>query len=146
MCHNPRPGLVADVMRPLFDHPAIRKLRYHNEFGSFNATGDESDEGYYLGVHYQAGGALASPVWKIDCWFLPEGSPRPELDLIRRLERELTEETHLAILWIKDCWHAKPTFRDTVLSVDIYDAALDHGVRTPAQFAAYLRERGKPDT
>jgi hypothetical protein len=29
----------------------------------------------------------------------------------------------------------------TVYSVDIYDAVLDHGVRTPEEFAAYLRER-----
>ena len=145
VCRDPRPGPIADAMRPLFDHPALRRVSYHNLFGAFNATGNARDEGFYWGIYYYADGDPANPLWKVDCWFLPEGAPRGELDLIHRLERELTDETRLAILWIKDAWHTKPSYRDTVLSVDVYDAVLDHGVRTPAGFAAYLRERGKPD-
>jgi hypothetical protein len=29
----------------------------------------------------------------------------------------------------------------SVYSMDIYDAVLDHGVRTPSEFAAFLRAR-----
>lgn len=145
VCRDPRPGSITDAMRPLFDHPALRRLSYHNETGAFNSTGNVRDEGYYVGLRYHAGGDPDNAMWKIDCWFLPEGAPREEAALLARLERELTDETRLAILWIKDAWYARPSYRDTVLSVDIYDAVLDHGVRTPAAFAAYLRERGKPD-
>lgn len=146
VCRDPRPGPIADAMRPLFDHPALRRLSYHNETGAFNSTGNERDEGYYVGLRYHDGGDPANAMWKIDCWLLPEGSPRPEVDLLACLKRELTDETRLAILWIKDAWHTRSSYRDTVLSVDIYDAVLDHGVRTPADFAAYLRARGKPTT
>lgn len=145
VCRDPSPGPIVDAMRPLFDHPALRRVSYHNLFGAFNASGNASDEGYYWGIYSYPDGDPANPLWKIDCWFLPEGAPRGEFDLLARMERELTDEMRLAILWIKDAWHAKPSYRDTVLSVDVYDAVLDHGVRTPAAFAAYLRERGKPD-
>jgi len=48
----------------------------------------------------------------------------------------------LAILKIKDVWHQLPTYPDEVGGTDIYAAMLDHGVRTPAQFATYLKDRG----
>ena len=36
------------------------------------------------------------------------------------------------------------SYPDEVSRIDIYAAVLDHGVRTPGEFAAYLRGRGKP--
>lgn len=63
--------------------------------------------------------------------------------LLERCARELTPETRLAILRIKDIWHRHPTYRHTVLGVDVYTAVLNHGVRSPDAFAAYLHERGK---
>jgi hypothetical protein len=56
----------------------------------------------------------------------------------------VTAETRGAILWIKDIWHRRPCYPDVVGGVDIYDAVLNHGVREPAEFAAYLRARGMP--
>ena len=60
------------------------------------------------------------------------------------LARRLTDETRAAILWIKDVWHRRPSYPEVVGGVEIYDAVLDHGVRDPAGFAAYLRARGMP--
>ncbi len=48
------------------------------------------------------------------------------------------------ILWLKDIWYRLPAYRDQVYSVDIYDAVMAHGVRTPTMFDAYLAARGKP--
>ena len=143
MCADLDVDRVFAAVRPLASHPCIKRLRYMNERGPFNDTGRPEPEGYYWGVHYFTGGTNAGDHWKIDLWFLPEGSPRPELALIERCARELTPETRLAILRIKDVWCERPAYRHTVLSVDIYDVLLDHGVRTPAEFAAYLREHGK---
>lgn len=143
MCDELHADHVFTALRPLAGHPCVKKLRYANEFGPFN-TGIAQDEGYYWGVHYYTGGTNAGEMWKLDIWFLPEAAPRPELVLMERCARELTPEQRLAILWIKDVWHRRPPYRDTVLSVDIYDAVLDHGVRTPATFATYLHEHGKP--
>jgi hypothetical protein len=59
------------------------------------------------------------------------------------MQRRLTDETRLAILWIKDVWHRRPTYPYEVGGVDVYDAVLEHGVRTPDEFAAHLRARGR---
>jgi hypothetical protein len=142
MCDELDVDRIFTAVRPLAVHPGIYRLRFANEFGPFNPTGQPEDDGYYWGVHYFAGGTLAGNRWKIDLWFLPEGSPRPEVTLIERCARELTPETRLAILRIKDEWYQHPAYRHTVLSVDIYAAVLDHGVRTPAAFASYLAARG----
>jgi len=143
MCDELDIDRIFTAVRPLAANPGIYRLRFANEHGPFNSTGRPEDDGYYWGVHYFTGGTLAGDRWKIDVWFLPEGSPRPEFILIERCRRELTPETRLAILRVKNAWYEQPAYRHTVLSVDIYDAVLDHGVRIPAEFTAYLAERGK---
>ena len=60
------------------------------------------------------------------------------------IEQKLTPETRLIILRIKDMWWKHPSYRQEVSSVDIYDAVLQHGVRTLDEFDQYLVERGKP--
>lgn len=141
LCRDLDADRVFETIRPLAAHPRIKQLRYSNERGRFNATGLPEDEGYYWGVRYhtEAGGE-----WKLDLWFLPESAPRPEFAHLANIPPRLTSETRLAILWIKDIWHRLPAYRGRVLSIDIYDAVLEHNVRTPEEFDRYLRERGKP--
>src|SRR5665213_507844 len=99
------------------------------------------DDRYYFAVTLQTDDKVE---WKFDISFwTAERSPR-ELSYLDEMRRRLTEETRLAILWIKDVWHRLPSYRTSVLSVDIYDAVLEHGVRTPSAFDAYLSARGKP--
>ena len=141
LCDPLSADLAFETVRPLASNPRVRTLRYSNETRHFNPTGQPQDEGYYWGVRSHT---AAGDEWKIDIWFLPRAVPRPEVALLETLPKRLTPETRLAILWIKDLWHRLPTYRDRVLSVDIYDAVVDHGVRTPVEFDAYLVERGKP--
>ena len=139
---SPRMSLerVFEVMQPLCIHPRVNRIRYLNESGTFNPTHLLMDERYYFGVYYtpQAGNE-----WKIDIsfWLMQGIHPEPIHDAMKQ---QLTSETRLAILWIKDIWHQLPTYRNEVYSTDIYDAVLQHGVRTPAEFDRYLAERGKP--
>jgi hypothetical protein len=68
-----------------------------------------------------------------------------QAELVRRLD----PETRLAILWIKSLWAESPERRDVaygrdVASIDLYDAVLEHAVRTPEAFDASLAARGKP--
>ena len=132
---------VFEVGRALAAHPRIANLRYSNETGRFNRTGLPQDEALYWGVRYRTD---AGEEWKLDLWFLPHDSYRPEITLLKSLPPRLTGETRLAILWLKDVWHRLRPYRDTVLSIDIYDAVIEHGVRTPAEFDSYLAARGKP--
>lgn len=63
--------------------------------------------------------------------------PRVTHGMIARL----TPETRLAILWIKDVWHRRPEYRTSVTSMYLYTAVLDHGVRDPDGFGAWLSDR-----
>jgi hypothetical protein len=87
----------------------------------------------------------AGELWKIDVslWRLGDAARELSFDA-GMLGRLLTDETRRAILWIKDVWHRRPSYPDVVGGVEIYDAVLDHGVRDPAGFAAYLEARGMP--
>jgi hypothetical protein len=136
------PGLSTSVaheaMARYFGHPKIGAIRYRYDYAAQNPANDPNDDRYYYALFYQGAGGHE---WKIDIsiWIAdpPHVERLPSSSLIARLN----DETRLAILWIKDQWFARPEYRVTVYSVDIYDAVLDHGVRTPEEFAAYLRER-----
>jgi hypothetical protein len=129
-----------ESMRPLYTHPGVKQVRYINESNFFNPTGLQKDERYFFMVFYSMPEGLE---WKIDISFwLGEGiHPEPVHDAI---EQQLTPETRLAILWIKDVWYQLPTYRNGVYSTDIYDAVLQYGVRTPEEFERYLALQGKP--
>jgi hypothetical protein len=138
------PGLSASVaheaMARYFGHPRIGAIRYRYDYAAQNPTNDPNDDRYYYALFYQSDG---DHEWKIDIsiWIAdpPHVERLPPSSLIGRLN----DETRLSILWIKDQWFARPEYRVTISSVDIYDAVLDHGVRTPEEFAAYLRARGQ---
>lgn len=127
-----------EVMQPLYVHPRIHRVHYLNESGPFNPSCLLVDERYYFGVYYTP---RSGNEWKIDIsfWLMQGIHPEPVHDT---LKQQLTPETRLAILWIKDIWHQLPTYRNEVASTDIYDAVLHHGVRTPDEFD--LAQHGKP--
>jgi len=139
------PGLSAarafQIMQPVVTHPRVAQARYVNETRPLNDTKPPHDERYYFAAFYRA---EPTTDWKIDVSFWTSAAPRHEPAYMEATSHKLTDETRLAILWIKDIWHRLPAYRTEVVSMDIYDAVLDHGVHTPAEFDAYLRERGKP--
>lgn len=139
LCDEPSLDLqrIYTTLTPLASHPSVKRLTLHNHSGPFRTPG--LPDGVYYGIHYLEEGTSTGEHRKVDCWFLLPNAPRPEFALIDRMRRDLTDETRLTILWIKDTWHRDPAYRHTVSSVDIYTAVLDHGIRTPEQFAEWLR-------
>jgi hypothetical protein len=128
-------------MLPLLTHPRTTMVRYTNETGPRSFSGLPRDERlFFMVYHEHASGRL----WKIDIpfWLAPE--PRSEGAYHAQLSARLTPETRLAILWLKDLWHSTPVYPTRVGSVDIYDAVLEHAVRSPKAFDAYLQARGQP--
>ncbi len=129
-----------EVMRPLYLNAQVKQVRYFNQSGPFNLTGAQIYERYYFACLYDTD---MGNEWKLDIsfWLGYDQHPEPVQDA---LEQQLTPEMRLTILWIKDLWCQLPTYRTEVYSTDIYDAILNHNVRTPAQFDAYLAQHGKP--
>lgn len=129
------------AIQPLLTQPRVIRLDYRNETGRHAPPELRGDERYYFVTRYET---AAGDEWKIDLSFWRSDAPRDDLPYIERLKQQLSPETKLAILWIKDVWHRLPSYPYEVGGFDVYEAVLRHGVRTPAQFAAYLRERDVP--
>jgi hypothetical protein len=140
-CRDLTPGRAWDALRPLLAQPRLMRLNYWNEAGERSPTGRADDQRDYFVVYVAS---AAGDEWKIDLSLWLSDAPRPHLAQLDDLRRRLTDETRLAILWIKDVWHRLPSYPEEVSGVDVYDAVLEHGVRTPDEFAVYLRQRGRP--
>lgn len=138
------PGMTSrqayDTMLPLLTHPDVTLVRYRNEASARNTAGSPEDERYFFAVYAR----VEDQEWKIDISFWVSRIRREERLSPDRIIPRLTDETRLAILWIKDIWHQRPEYMTTVSSTDIYDAVLDAGVRTPDEFEAYLAQPAAP--
>lgn len=126
------------IMHPVLTHPYVKQVRYLHQSDHFKLEG--LDERYFFMVYYERPGQAE---WKLDISFWLDEGIRPE-PLHDAIARELTPETRLTILRIKEVWYQLPAYRVEVASTDIYDAVLHHGVQSLAEFDHYLIERGKP--
>jgi hypothetical protein len=138
------PGLTVDrawdIMRPIITRPSITRVSYTNESGHLNSSGRPYDDRHYFVIHHET---AARDDWKIDitCWLTER--PRDQRARALALSR-LPREMRVRILWLKDVWHRLPSYPYQVGGIDIYDAVLEHGVRTPDEFDGYLIQRGMP--
>jgi hypothetical protein len=136
------PGLsierTFEIMHPLLTHPCVKQVRYFHQSDRFKLDG--LDERYYFMVFYEH---YEQAEWKLDISFWLGKGIHPE-PVQEHIEQQLTPETRLAILRIKDAWYQLPAYRQEVYSTDIYDAVLQHRVRTLTEFDDYLAQRGKP--
>jgi hypothetical protein len=135
------PDAVFAAARPLASHPRVQKLSFWNESGPFKPPG--LADGLYWGVRYLSD---AAGEWNLDVWFWPRdatGGPPPDVAHAADLRRRLDPETRAAILLIKDAHHRDDAFvGHEVRSIDVYEAVLDRGVRTVAEFGSDLTARG----
>ena len=141
LCRDLTIERIIETMRPLLTDPRVVRAEYRNETGRHTPLELQGDERYYFVLHYETRDGRE---WKIDLSFWLSDGPRDQLPYLQRLTSQLTDETRLAILWIKDVWHYLPTYPYEVGGFDVYTAVLDHGVRTPSEFDLYLLDRGLP--
>ena len=96
------------------------------------------DRGFYWGVQfdYPAGG----PIWKIDLWSAKHG----EFETLGKRALwmgRLNDESRARILEIKNAIWQHPDYRKSLLSVHVYEAVLEHGVRGLESFWAWWKPR-----
>lgn len=131
---------VADALRELIANPSVLDVHYANETGDRSPSGVH-DQRFYAVVQYLA---ADGELWKIDLSFWTDTGPRGGFSDAAALRARLTDETRLTILRIKDEWQRLDSYPSEVGGIDVYDAVLNHGNRTPDEFNSYLRERGLP--
>ena len=140
-CGRLSPERAWETVVPLAAHPRTTRLCYRNEVGRLAPAELRGYGRYYFVAHHETD---AGDEWKIDISLWSPESPAGPLAHAEELRGRLTPETRLAILWIKDAWHRLPSYPDAVSGMDIYDAVLEHDVRTPEQFGSYLSRQGLP--
>ena len=140
-CGRLSPERAWEAMMTLAAHPRTTRLDYRNEVGRLTPPELRGYGRYYFVAHHET---EAGDEWKIDVSLWSPESPPGLLAHPEELRRQLTPETRLAILWIKDVWHRMPYYPDQLSGMDIYEAVLEHGVRTPEHFGRYLHQRGLP--
>ncbi|HEX6346759.1 hypothetical protein [Umezawaea sp.] len=118
---------VADVVRDLVAHPEVADLHFT---GPHTPSGLPKDQRYYAVLHHRG--------WKVDLSLWTSTGPSGGFSDAAALRDRLDDETRAAILVIKDHWCRLDEYPDVVSGVDVYDAVLDHGVRTVEEFRARL--------
>jgi hypothetical protein len=110
------------------------KLKWVWRLAAINAYKDprNADEGHYWGLRASPPGA--KDFWKLDLWTarreeFERGSPKRAL-----WESRLNDDTRYDILVIKEAVCMLPEYRDSLLSIHIYEAVLEKGVRGIDEF------------
>lgn len=132
---------IFNAMLPILSDEHVIKVEFLNEMGLHEPSGKPEDERLYFVLRYET---APGHIWKMDFsfWFTMEG--RGEIMHPHQLREQLTEETRLAILWLKDLWRRSPNYPYEVGGYEIYDAVLNFDVRTPERLRAYLIAHGLP--
>jgi hypothetical protein len=123
------PALTADAawetMRPVL-----------NRCSSLHYAADEKERRHYFVMQIED--------WKVDVslWFA--GVPSAVEAFQAELPARLTQESRLTILHLKDFWHRLPHYPKLVSAWEIYDAVLNHEVRTLDELDVFLAARRLP--
>jgi hypothetical protein len=82
--------------------------------------------------------------WRLDLTFWLHDAHENVTAWHEGLRDSLTVEQREAILLIKDVWHRRPEYPDSVGGLEIYHAVLEHDVRTPEEFKRWLDRPNSP--
>ena len=136
------PQDVLRLLQRIVGQTGATSLEYHDQRGPRCVTGQLRDERYHVPFTVERAGQS----WRIDLTLWLHDAHLNVTRWHQELRERITAEQRNAVLRIKDVWHRRPTYPDQVGGLDIYTAVIDHGVRSPRQFAAWLAGRGLPDT
>jgi hypothetical protein len=95
------------------------------------------ERGLYWGLRVAPPGV--GDTWRLHLW--TARAEEYQTEPRERWDAAMTEEHRLHILAIKDAVWDRPEYRDTMLSVHIYEAVLEHNVRDLESFLAWWQAR-----
>ncbi|GAA3604220.1 hypothetical protein GCM10022236_02490 [Microlunatus ginsengisoli] len=128
------PTDVLAAIAGLVTLPGLVGFGYADERGPRSPTGETRDERYHVPMTY----VRPTGTWRLDLTFWLHDPHQNVAAWHQQLRDSLTSQQRTDILNIKDVWHRRPDYPDTVSGFEIYTAVLDHGVRTPQQFQTWL--------
>ena len=132
VCPSLAPAPIFDLGRSLAIHPRVFRVTYRDDTGRWN-TDPRYPDGLYWMVEYVADPNVE---WKLDLWFLLEGTTQFDLEHMKTMPGRLTPELRATIIRIKEAVAADPSSPKHP-SYEIYEAVLDHGIRTSEEYMRY---------
>jgi hypothetical protein len=132
------PQDVMGLMARVVARPGVTGLEYRDERGARCVTDQVRDERYHVTLTVED-----TDRWQVDLTLWLHDLHRNVTRWHEELRERITAEQRVAVLRIKDHWHRQPGYPDHVGGLDIYTAVVDDGVRTLAEFAAWLDRRGR---
>ncbi|MFA1678176.1 hypothetical protein ACDY97_37260 [Rhizobium mongolense] len=106
-------------------------VRFRNDTGKWNIEPEKYPDGLYLWVSVRA---PDQEMWTIDIWLVDEPERQPDLAHLKTLMPRLTETDRETILQIKSALAELPEGTNKISSALVYEAVMDHRVRTVAEF------------
>ncbi|WP_245441583.1 hypothetical protein [Rhizobium vallis] len=112
-------------------------VRFRNDSGKWNREPEKYPDGLYLWLSVQT---PDQTVWTIDIWLVDQPDRQPDIAHLKTLLPRLTDADRETILRIKIALAERPQNAGTVSSALVYEAVLDHRVRTVAEFENWHQE------
>jgi len=128
---------ISAQMMLLTEH--VGTVRFRNDTGSWNLEPDKYPDGLYLWLSVQTPDKTE---WTIDIWLIDEPDRQPDLQHLTTLLPRLTETDRQIILQIKhDVLGSADYGPAKIPSATVYEAVMDHGVRTTDEFVKWHFEQ-----
>jgi hypothetical protein len=134
---EPRPETVLDVAKRICALPHVGSMNYRNEF-VLRTAGNPRAILLCAGFHPPEG-----EPWKVDVLVAGPEEGAQVLEPGRELRRRLTAETREAILRIKAELSRRDGYRREYGSRHVYEAVLDHGIRTIEEWEGWFAARSR---
>lgn len=136
------PQDVMGLLARMVSRAGVTGLAYRDERGPRCVTGQVRDERYHVPLTV----AHAGECWQVDLTLWLHDLHENVTRWHEQLRERITAEQRRAVLRIKDDWHRRPAYPHQVGGLEIYNAVIDDGIRTPGQFAGWLAQHGPPVT
>jgi len=116
--------------------PGVVGFEYHDERGSRSLTGQARDQRYHVPTFVQRKEGL----WRVDLTIWLNDDHANVSAWHESLGANITDDQRRAVLRIKDVWHRRPEYPDSVSGMEIYTAVLDDDIRTAQGFGNWLSD------
>jgi hypothetical protein len=116
----------------------VESVRFRNDSGAWNKAPETYPDGFYLGLTVRA---RDTAMWTLDIWVVDQPARQPDLTHLANLLPRIGENHRRAILRIKQALAERPASREVIPSALVYEAVVDHDIRTVEQFDHWYLDR-----
>jgi len=113
----------------------VLAVRFRNDTGHWNREVEKYPDGLYLWLSVQ----LRTAEWTFDIWLIDEPERQPDLAHLKTLLPRLSDMDRAIILQIKHDLAAGNQSATKIPSALVYEAVMDHGMKTSEEFTAWHR-------